>query len=77
VEHYEIAGYGCVSTYAKLLGEEEAVSLLRQTLEEEKETDEKLTELAGSINVQAANSGEDEEEDVANNGGKSTKAARA
>jgi ferritin-like metal-binding protein YciE len=77
VEHYEIAGYGCVSTYAKLLGEEEAVSLLRQTLEEEKETDEKLTELAGSINVQAANSGEDEEENVANNGGKSTKAARA
>src|SRR6202162_2209473 len=67
VEHYEIAGYGCVSTYAKLLGEDAAVSLLRQTLEEEKETDEKLTELAESINLEAANSGEEEE---ANNGRK-------
>src|ERR1700732_1870859 len=58
VEHYEIAGYGCVSTYAKLLGEEHAVSLLRLTLEEEKETDEKLTQLAGSINVEAIDSEE-------------------
>jgi ferritin-like metal-binding protein YciE len=58
VEHYEIAGYGCVSTYAKLLGEEQAVSLLRQTLEEEKETDKKLTQLAGHINLEAAESKE-------------------
>src|SRR6202162_707548 len=58
VEHYEIAGYGCVSTYAKLLGEEQGVSLLRQTLEEEKETDEKLTELAENINLKAAGSSE-------------------
>jgi len=36
VEHYEIAGYGCVSAYAKLLGEDRALSLLKQTLEEEK-----------------------------------------
>src|ERR1700687_6141041 len=62
VEHYEMAGYGCVSTYAKLLGEDQALSLLRQTLEEEKETDEKLTELAGSINLEAANSEESDEE---------------
>jgi ferritin-like metal-binding protein YciE len=61
VEHYEIAGYGCVSTYAKLLGEDEAASLLRLTLEEEKETDEKLTQLAGSINLEAAESVESEE----------------
>jgi ferritin-like metal-binding protein YciE len=61
VEHYEIAGYGCVSTYAKLLGEDQAVSLLKQTLEEEKETDKKLTELAGSINLEAAESEESEE----------------
>jgi ferritin-like metal-binding protein YciE len=54
VEHYEIAGYGCVSTYAKLLGEDQAVSLLRQTLEEEKETDKKLTQLSGQINIEAA-----------------------
>src|SRR3984893_100957 len=64
VEHYEIAGYGCVSTYAKLLGEDEAVSILRQTLEEEKETDEKLTQLSGRINVEAADS---KEIDEANN----------
>jgi ferritin-like metal-binding protein YciE len=58
VEHYEMAGYGCVSAYAKLLGEDQAVSLLRQTLEEEKETDKKLTELSGRINVEAAESEE-------------------
>ena len=54
VEHYEIAGYGCVREFAELLGENEAVSLLGKTLEEEKETDRKLTELAHSINRQAA-----------------------
>ncbi len=54
LEHYEIAGYGCVSTYAKLLGENRAMSLLRQTLVDEKETDEKLSQLAGSINLEAA-----------------------
>src|SRR5580704_6329161 len=58
VEHYEIAGYGCVNAYAKLLGELEATSLLRQTLEEEKETDKKLTQLAGHINIEAADSEE-------------------
>jgi ferritin-like metal-binding protein YciE len=57
VEHYEIAGYGCVRTYAELLGEAEAASLLQQTLDEEKETDEKLTELSGKINLEAADSG--------------------
>jgi ferritin-like metal-binding protein YciE len=52
VEHYEIAGYGCVRTYAKLLEHSEATNLLQQTLDEEKQTDEKLTELAvGSINT--------------------------
>ena len=74
VEHYEMAGYGCVSTYAKLLGEEEAVSLLRETLEEEKETDKKLTQLSGRINVEAANS--DETEGV-NGRGKKTAASKA
>jgi ferritin-like metal-binding protein YciE len=54
VEHYEIAGYGCVCAYAKLLGEDQAIALLRQTLEEEKETDKKLTELSGRINLEAA-----------------------
>jgi ferritin-like metal-binding protein YciE len=58
VEHYEMAGYGCVATYAKLLGETEAQSLLRETLEEERETDKKLTKLSGQINVEAAQAGE-------------------
>src|ERR1700676_3714613 len=61
VEHYEMAGYGCVSSYAKLLGDQEGAALLRKTLGEEKETDEKLTELAGEINLEAANSEEPEE----------------
>jgi ferritin-like metal-binding protein YciE len=60
VEHYEIAGYGCVATYAKLLDDSEAVTLLRQTLDEEKETDKKLTKLAERINVVAENVQEDE-----------------
>lgn len=58
VEHYEIAGYGTARTYANLLGQDEAASLLEQTLEEEKETDAKLTELAEGINVAAAQEGE-------------------
>ncbi len=45
VEHYEIAGYGTVRAFAVLLGEDEAVDLLGQTLEEEKAADAKLTEL--------------------------------
>ena len=54
VEHYEIAGYGTVRTYAELLGEDEAVRLLERTLQEEELTDEKLTELAEShVNVEA------------------------
>jgi ferritin-like metal-binding protein YciE len=78
VEHYEIAGYGCVATYAKLLGENDAEVLLRQTLGEEKETDEKLTELAGSINLEAAGSEESDEEELHGNHGKrKTRAARA
>ena len=56
VEHYEMAGYGCVATYAKLLGDDQAETLLRQTLDEEKETDKKLTQLAQHINVEAMNS---------------------
>ncbi len=54
VEHYEIAGYGCVRTYANVLGMKKIAMLLEQTLEEEKATDQKLTKLAEAINVQAA-----------------------
>jgi ferritin-like metal-binding protein YciE len=63
VEHYEIAAYGCVRTWAELLGESEAGALLEKTLEEEKETDQKLTELAEEINVEAKSAGSEEEEE--------------
>src|SRR6266566_6170010 len=55
VEHYEIATYGTLCTYAELLGLEEDKELLGQNLEEEKRTDQKLTELAEAvINLEAA-----------------------
>lgn len=58
VEHYEMAGYGCVRTYARLLGYDDAAELLQQTLDEEGATDEKLSELAETvINTEAASTG--------------------
>jgi ferritin-like metal-binding protein YciE len=62
VEHYEIAGYGTVRGMAETLGEDAHVSLLEETLEEEKQTDEKLTELAGQINTQANENGDEQVE---------------
>jgi ferritin-like metal-binding protein YciE len=46
VEHYEIATYGTLRTYAETLGEQDAAKLLQETLDEESETDQRLTELA-------------------------------
>ena len=54
IEHYEIASYGAVCTWAKTLGLNEMKELLGQTLEEEKVTDENLTGIALTINPQAA-----------------------
>ncbi len=53
VEHYEMAGYGTARTYAKLLGFDDAAGMLQQTLEEEKQADETLSELAEELNVEA------------------------
>ena len=54
VEHYEMAGYGCVRTYAQLLGNDRAAKLLQQTLDEEGLADKKLTDIAESvINLEA------------------------
>lgn len=54
VEHYEIAGYGCARTYARMLGHTEAERLLSETLREEEETDQKLTRIAeGHVNRDA------------------------
>ena|SRR5690349_21546856 len=62
VEHYEISAYGSLITLAKTMGHDEVADILSQTLEEEKETDENLTQLAeSSINWQAEEEGEGEE----------------
>jgi ferritin-like metal-binding protein YciE len=67
VEHYEIAAYGCVHAWAEVIGEDDAANLLEKTLEEEKETNDKLTELSETINAQAnsrdVESGSSEEEE--------------
>jgi len=80
VEHYEIAAYGTVRTFAEILGENEHVSLLEQTLEEEKETDQKLNQIAEQINAEAHQAseeleGQEEEEAPARRGNKRTKRA--
>ncbi len=62
VEHYEIAAYGTARTLAQHLGHEDVADLLEQTLEEEKETDEKLTDLAETtINAEAGHAASGEE----------------
>ena len=59
VEHYEISRYGTLKTWAKELGLDEAASLLEETLQEEKKTDEALTELAESaVNQEAQQAAE-------------------
>jgi ferritin-like metal-binding protein YciE len=65
VEHYEMAGYGTVIAFAEELGESKHVSLLNETLEEEKATDKKLTGLAGDINAQARQGEEAAKKDAA------------
>jgi ferritin-like metal-binding protein YciE len=61
VEHYEIAAYGTVRTYAEILGQSDAVRLLEQTLQEEKDTDERLTAIAEQVNPEAV---DDESEEA-------------
>ena len=61
VGHYEIATYGTLASFAKILGETHAVSLLEKTLNEEKASDKKLSEISDSINVEAHN---EEEQDT-------------
>jgi len=64
VEHYEIAGYGTARSFAESLGQTDHVSLLNETLEEEKETDQKLTELAKQVNTEANEGAEQTKEDT-------------
>ena len=77
IEHYEIASYGSARTWANQLGKSEVASLLEETLEEEKETDQRLTTIAESmVNPQAAQREHDEEEE-SSGGGRSAARARA
>jgi ferritin-like metal-binding protein YciE len=61
VEHYEMAGYGCVRTYARLLREKQAAAILGKTYFEEKDTDKTLSKLAKTINVEAMDTNEIED----------------
>ena len=61
VEHYEIAAYGSLRTLAQVMGENEAAELLQQTLEEESNADELLTQIAMRVNQEAYGASEDEE----------------
>jgi ferritin-like metal-binding protein YciE len=77
VEHYEIAAYGSVRAFAELLGDDDSVNLLRQTLEEEKETDKTLTELSAEINTLAMNAGRRSGQDTEESAGRGRRAAKA
>ena len=63
VEHYEISGYGTVRSMAEFLGQQDAADLLEETLDEEKATDDTLTEIAESIMTGGASSEDEEEEE--------------
>jgi ferritin-like metal-binding protein YciE len=77
VEHYEIAAYGAVHAYAELMGETEAASLLQQTLDEEKETNQKLTDLSEEINSEAFRASPETDGQAANTRHKTAKAGSA
>ena len=64
VEHYEIATYGTLRTFATILGNDEAAALLQEILDEEKEADQTLTSVAETVNFEADEEEEEEDEDV-------------
>ena len=68
VEHYEIASYGTIRTWANLLGHSDVAALMEETLEEEKETDQRLTSIAESFVNEAAVDSDEEEEAPARRG---------
>jgi ferritin-like metal-binding protein YciE len=73
VEHYEMAAYGSVCAYAELLDRSEDLGLLKETLEEEKQADEKLTELSETINQEALGSSDEEAPEAKTAGRESTR----
>ena len=78
VEHYEMAAYGTVRTYAELLGDKQAAKLLQQTLDEEGEADKRLTALAeSSINLEAETADGGAEPTETSRGGRSAGGSRS
>ncbi len=75
VEHYEIAAYGAVCEFAKVLGQTKHASLLEKTLAEEKQTEDKLAQLAKEINAQANEEGLEEQQGVPRSGRKTPRRA--
>jgi ferritin-like metal-binding protein YciE len=75
VEHYEMAAYGATCEIAKVLGQNKHASLLEKTLAEEKQTDQKLADLAKEINSQANEEGSEEQQDSSPAGKKTSKRA--
>ncbi len=75
VEHYEIAAYGTVRAMAERLGEDAAVKLMSQTLQEEKDTDVKLSDLADKMTIEEG--GDDEAEEIPKTRSSKGRAAKA
>lgn len=63
VEHYEIAAYGTAATLAEVMGEDDIHELLAETLQEEKDTDQRLTEVSTTVNSEALEEGQEKEEE--------------
>jgi len=85
IEHYEIAAYGTAATLAEAMGQDEVKELLGETLEEEKETDERLTQVSHSVNAEAlsesseegSEEGEEDENESNSNGSRGSKGSSA
>jgi len=75
VEHYEIAGYGCVGAYATKLGEDDAATLLSQTLEEEKEADKALNDIAEGLSLEVPQESSQSENRTAKTSSRRSKSA--
>jgi ferritin-like metal-binding protein YciE len=77
VEHYEIASYGTVRTWARLCGQEEAANLLQETLDEEGEADQRLTQLAESLVNPEAEDGDGDYNQGGQSGGRSSSSKKS
>jgi len=78
IEHYEIAAYGTAATLAEAMGKDEVKELLGETLEEEKETDERLTQVSQSVNSEAlSEGGEEEDENESSSDGRSSSSLKS